>query len=51
VATLIRVYLRDSSGEISPDFHSYNLSDFGGHPPEVGDLILGFAKGDDRSLG
>jgi hypothetical protein len=40
VATIIKVHRLEPTGEINPKHEDYNLYDFGGHPPEVGDIML-----------
>ncbi len=46
----IRVYIRESDGTIVDGGISYDLSDFAGHVPSIGDIIIipGVAVGLDR---
>ena len=44
MATIIKVHRLDASGEINPHPEDFNLYDFAGHPPQVGDVVVRPAK-------
>ena len=40
MATIIKIHRLQPSGAITPEHEDFNLYDFAGHPPEVGDTVV-----------